>query len=84
VLAVCAYPVSADVQIDESVFKITAFSGVITSPDGESASFNSISDFKKLLETPIIAESKVELLADRICLSPDCRDYRKRNAGNII
>ena len=48
-LAVCAYPVSADVQIDESVFKITAFSGVITSPDGESASFNSISDFKKAL-----------------------------------
>jgi hypothetical protein len=64
VLAVCVYPVSADVQTDESVFKITTFSGVITSPDGNEETFTSISDFKKLLENPIIAESKVELHAD--------------------
>lgn len=64
VLAVCVYLVSADVQTDEGVFKITDFSGVVTSPDGNGETFTSTSDFKKLLETPIIAESKVELHAD--------------------
>lgn len=64
VFAVCVYPVSADVQTDESVFKITTFSGVITAPDGNEETFTLISDFKKLLENPIIAESKLELHAD--------------------
>ena len=53
----CIYPVSAGVQTDESVFKVTSLSGVITSPDGKETSFASISDFKRLLENPILAES---------------------------
>jgi len=60
----CIYPVSAGVQTDESVFKVTSLSGVITSPDGKETSFASISDFKRLLENPILAESKIELQTD--------------------
>ena len=59
--AICIYPVSAGVQMDESVFKVTSFSGVITSPDGKETSFTSISDFKKCLENPIIAGSNVDI-----------------------
>ena len=61
VMAVCVYPASADVQTDESVFKITSFSGAITSPNGEEATFASISDFEKLLESPIIVGSDVDI-----------------------
>ena len=57
----CIYPVSAGVQTDESVFKVTSFSGAITSPDGKETSFTSISDFEKCLENPIIAGSNVDI-----------------------
>lgn len=61
IVTMCIYSVSADVQTDESVFKVTSFSGAITSPDGKETSFTSISDFEKCLENPITAESNVDI-----------------------
>jgi hypothetical protein len=61
IAALCVSTVSADVQTDESVFKVTSFSGAITSPDGKEMPFTSVSDFDKLLGTPIIAGSQVDL-----------------------
>jgi len=61
IVVACVYPVSADVQTDEGVFKVTSLTGVITSPDGEETTFTSIFDLKKCLENPIIAESNVDI-----------------------
>lgn len=61
VAAMCIYPVSADVQMDKSVFEVTDLKGKIILPNGTEMLFGDVSDFDSMLKEPILAGSKIEI-----------------------